>query len=121
MVPKGGNDPPTPTLSRLCSTTELLGYKLAGPERFELPTPGFEDQHSSTELRTENFQQADTRLAHFPYLSRIRCGIGNDLVESLGIEPSSYALQAYAGMTTLAHSPFTILFLKFFLQKFYLH
>ena len=25
---------------------------MAGPERFELPTPGFEDQHSSTELRT---------------------------------------------------------------------
>ena len=28
MVPEGGNDPPTPTLSRLCSTTELLGYKI---------------------------------------------------------------------------------------------
>lgn len=27
--------------------------ELAGPERFELPTPGFEDQHSSTELRTD--------------------------------------------------------------------
>ncbi len=26
---------------------------LAGPERFELPTAGFEDQNSSTELRTE--------------------------------------------------------------------
>jgi len=26
---------------------------LADPERFELPTSGFEDQNSSTELRTE--------------------------------------------------------------------
>jgi len=26
---------------------------LAGPERFELPTAGFEDQNSSAELRTE--------------------------------------------------------------------
>ena len=25
---------------------------MAGPERFELPTAGFEDQNSSTELRT---------------------------------------------------------------------
>ena len=27
-------------------------FLLAGPERFELPTAGFEDQNSSTELRT---------------------------------------------------------------------
>jgi hypothetical protein len=26
---------------------------MAGPERFELPTAGFEDQNSSTELRTD--------------------------------------------------------------------
>jgi hypothetical protein len=26
---------------------------LAGPDRFELPTAGFEDQNSSTELRTD--------------------------------------------------------------------
>ena len=29
--------------------------ELAGPERFELPTAGFEDQNSSTELRTDIF------------------------------------------------------------------
>ena len=28
---------------------------MAGPERFELPTAGFEDQNSSTELRTDIF------------------------------------------------------------------
>ena len=28
VVPEGGNDPPTPSLSRMCSTTELLGYKM---------------------------------------------------------------------------------------------
>jgi hypothetical protein len=33
------------------NTPEL--FNLAGPERFELPTAGFEDQNSSTELRTE--------------------------------------------------------------------
>lgn len=32
---------------------ELTGHKLAGPERFELPTAGFEDQNSSAELRTD--------------------------------------------------------------------
>lgn len=31
-------------------TPEL--FNLAGPDRFELPTAGFEDQNSSTELRT---------------------------------------------------------------------
>lgn len=30
------------------------------------------------------------------------------LAESLGIEPSSYPLQGYAGMTTLAHSPLLV-------------
>ena len=32
---------------------ELCKKFVAGPERFELPTAGFEDQHSSTELRTD--------------------------------------------------------------------
>jgi hypothetical protein len=38
-----------------CTRVELvyLLQLLAGPERFELPTAGFEDQNSSTELRTE--------------------------------------------------------------------
>ena len=35
MVPEGGNDPPTPTLSRLCSATELLGHGRSG----EIRTP----------------------------------------------------------------------------------
>jgi hypothetical protein len=30
----------------------LLLMLMAGPDRFELPTAGFEDQNSSTELRT---------------------------------------------------------------------
>ena len=29
---------------------------LAGPDRFELPTAGFEDQNSSAELRTVKYE-----------------------------------------------------------------
>jgi hypothetical protein len=32
---------------------EISKEFMAGPERFELPTAGFEDQNSSTELRTD--------------------------------------------------------------------
>ena len=42
----GGNDPPTPALSRQCSTTELHRYCLAGPAGFEPTTSSFEDWHS---------------------------------------------------------------------------
>ncbi len=31
LVPGGGNDPPTPTLSRLCSATELPGQMFGRP------------------------------------------------------------------------------------------
>jgi hypothetical protein len=34
--------------------------KLAGPERFELPTAGFEDQNSSTELRTDWYPRRES-------------------------------------------------------------
>ena len=37
----------------LLSIPFLHSRILAGPERFELPTAGFEDQNSSTELRTD--------------------------------------------------------------------
>jgi hypothetical protein len=37
----------------LLSTPRCIKTTLAGPERFELPTAGFEDQNSSTELRTD--------------------------------------------------------------------
>ena len=43
------------TVSQTVVRTGTLSPALAGPERFELPTPGFEDQHSSTELRTDGW------------------------------------------------------------------
>ena len=46
LVPVGGNDPPTPALSRQCSTTELHRYCLAGLAGFEPTTSCFEDRHS---------------------------------------------------------------------------
>ena len=40
---------------------------LAGPERFELPTAGFEDQNSSTELRTDGALNKDrTCISRIP-------------------------------------------------------
>jgi hypothetical protein len=43
---------------------------LAGPERFELPTAGFEDQNSSAELRTDvifyNSMEVNTIIIFVP-------------------------------------------------------
>ena len=46
------------TISLFSRFLKVVGFILnllvmAGPERFELPTAGFEDQNSSTELRTD--------------------------------------------------------------------
>ena len=52
-------DPFEPSVFKTAALSHAQPYfhkfLLAGPERFELPTPGFEDQHSSTELRTDNW------------------------------------------------------------------
>ena len=52
LVPCPGFDPGTSRLSSECSPKWANRAKLAGPDRFELPTAGFEDQNSSAELRT---------------------------------------------------------------------
>ena len=48
-----GSPPPTYDARLATPITLGAGGILAGPERFELPTAGFEDQNSSTELRTD--------------------------------------------------------------------
>ena len=63
--------------------------KLAGPDRFELPTAGFEDQNSSTELRTDGdtygIRTRDLwrdRPAHWANYAKVPC-----MVEVPGFEP----------------------------------
>lgn len=71
---------------------------LADPERFELPTTGFEDQDSSTELRTVFGADAQDRTGdlHFTKVVRYRlCHI------SVGAGEGVRTLDIYLGKVVL--------------------